>query len=131
VGKGNPDRREQTPESINFGRSGPRLASAPQIRPWPEVEGPPPGLCQSRASGCRNRKAKVPLDFAQCRMRGQAVTEHVSHGIETDRSSMIGISASGVVSIAFAKTGFVLLCTISSEPLPPCSYYLIEMLKTI
>ena len=41
---------------------------------------------------------------------------------------MIRISASGVVSIAFAKTGFVLLCTIFSEPLPPCGYYLIEML---
>jgi hypothetical protein len=42
---------------------------------------------------------------------------------------MIRISASGVVSIAFAKTGFVLLCTISSKLLPPGSYYLIEMLK--
>src|SRR5690242_20092954 len=56
-------------------------------------------------------------------------SEHFSHGIDTDRSSMIRTSASGVVSIAFAKTGFVLLCTISPEPLPPCSYYLIEMLK--
>jgi hypothetical protein len=42
---------------------------------------------------------------------------------------MIRISASGVVSIAFAKTGLVLLCTISSETLPPCSDDLIEMLK--
>ena len=37
--------------------------------------------------------------------------------------------ASGVVSIAFAKTGFVLLCTIPSETLPPGSYHLVEMLK--
>jgi hypothetical protein len=39
------------------------------------------------------------------------------------------MSASGVVSIAFAKTGFVLLCTISSEMLPPSNNDLIEMLK--
>ena len=42
---------------------------------------------------------------------------------------MIRMSASGVVSIAFAKTGLVLLCTISSEMLPPGRYDLIEMLK--
>jgi hypothetical protein len=42
---------------------------------------------------------------------------------------MITISASGVVSIAFAKTGFVLLCTIPSETLPPCKNDLIEMRK--
>ena len=42
---------------------------------------------------------------------------------------MIRISASGVVSIAFAKTGFVLLCTISPEMFPPGSGDLIEMLK--
>jgi hypothetical protein len=34
-----------------------------------------------------------------------------------------------VVSIAVAKTGFVLLCTISSETLPPGSYDPIKMLK--
>jgi hypothetical protein len=39
------------------------------------------------------------------------------------------MSASGVVSIAFAKTGFVLLCTIPSEMLSPSSNDLIEMLK--
>jgi hypothetical protein len=39
------------------------------------------------------------------------------------------MSASGVVSIAFAKTGFVLLCTIPSEMLPPSKNDLIEMLK--
>jgi hypothetical protein len=39
------------------------------------------------------------------------------------------MSASGVVSIAFAKIGFVLLCTIPSEMLPPCNNDLIEMLK--
>ena len=39
------------------------------------------------------------------------------------------MSASGVVSIAFAKTGFVLLCTIPSEMLPPNNNDLIEMLK--
>ena len=39
------------------------------------------------------------------------------------------MSASGVVSIAFAKTGFVLLRTIPSEMLPPSGNDLIEMLK--
>jgi hypothetical protein len=39
------------------------------------------------------------------------------------------MSASGVVSIAFAKTGFVLLCTISSEMLAPRGNDLIEVLK--
>ena len=43
--------------------------------------------------------------------------------------SIIRISASGVVSIAFAKTGFVLLCKIPSEMFPPCGKDLIEMLK--
>jgi hypothetical protein len=42
---------------------------------------------------------------------------------------MIRISASGVVSIAFAKTGFVLLCTVSSKTLSSGGYDLIEMLK--
>ena len=39
------------------------------------------------------------------------------------------MSASGVVSIAFAKTGFALLCTIPSEMFPPSQNELIEMLK--
>src|ERR1017187_1048661 len=39
------------------------------------------------------------------------------------------MSASGVVSIAFAKTGFVLLCTIPSEMLPPGHNDLIKMLE--
>ena len=34
-----------------------------------------------------------------------------------------------MVSIAFAKTGFVLLCTISSETLPPGSPDLVQMLE--
>jgi hypothetical protein len=42
---------------------------------------------------------------------------------------MIKISASGVVSIAFAETGVVLLCTISSKTLPPGSYDPIKMLE--
>jgi hypothetical protein len=42
---------------------------------------------------------------------------------------MIKMRASGVVSIAFAKTGLVLLCTISSETFPPSSYDPTEMLK--
>jgi hypothetical protein len=39
------------------------------------------------------------------------------------------MSASGVVSIAFAKTGFVLLRTIPSETFPPGNNDPIEMLK--
>ena len=39
------------------------------------------------------------------------------------------MSASSVVSIAFAKTGFVLLSTISSEMLPPGNHDLVEMFK--
>jgi len=39
------------------------------------------------------------------------------------------MSASGVVSIAFAKTGFVLLCTIPSKMFLPGKNELIEMLK--
>ena len=56
-------------------------------------------------------------------------SEHLSHGIDTDPLSIIKMSASGVVSIAFAKTGFVLLCTIFSEMLPPGSDDLIEVLE--
>jgi hypothetical protein len=40
---------------------------------------------------------------------------------------VITISASGVVSIAFAKTGFVLLCTIPSKVLPPSVNDLFEV----
>lgn len=39
------------------------------------------------------------------------------------------MSASGVVSIAFAKIGLVLLCKVSSEVLTPSGNDLIEMLK--
>jgi hypothetical protein len=39
------------------------------------------------------------------------------------------MSAAGVVLIAFAKTGFVLLCTIPSELLTPSRNELIEMFK--
>src|SRR5664279_4825237 len=56
-------------------------------------------------------------------------SEHFSHGIDTDPLSMITISASGVVSIAFAKTGFVLLCTIPSKVLPPSIDDLFEVCK--
>jgi hypothetical protein len=56
-------------------------------------------------------------------------SEHFSHGIDTDPLSIITISASGVVSIAFAKTGFVLLCTIPSKVLPPRINDLLEVRK--
>src|SRR5712692_3036991 len=49
--------------------------------------------------------------------------------METDPVSMITMRASGVVSIAFAKTGLVSLCTSFSEMFPPRDYGLIEMLK--
>jgi hypothetical protein len=49
--------------------------------------------------------------------------------METDPVSMITMRASGVVSIAFAKTGLVSLCTSFSEMFPPSHYDLIEMLK--
>jgi hypothetical protein len=49
--------------------------------------------------------------------------------MDTEPFSRITISASGVVSIAFASTGFVLLCTIASEMLPPSGNDLIEMVK--
>jgi hypothetical protein len=39
------------------------------------------------------------------------------------------MSASGVVSIAFARTGFVLLATVTSEMFSPASYELIEMFE--
>ena len=42
---------------------------------------------------------------------------------------MITMRASGVVSIAFAKTGLVLLCTVFSEMFPPGRDDLVEMLK--
>jgi hypothetical protein len=56
-------------------------------------------------------------------------SEHFSQGIDTGPVSSITMSASGVVSIAFAKTGFVLLCTIPSEMFPPSKNELIEMFK--
>jgi hypothetical protein len=56
-------------------------------------------------------------------------SEHRCHGIATDPDSIITISASGVVSIAFANTGLILLSTISSKMLAPCRDDLIEMLK--
>jgi hypothetical protein len=46
-------------------------------------------------------------------------SEQLSHGIETDPVSAIAISAADVVSMAFAKTGFVLLCAMRSEVFPP------------
>jgi hypothetical protein len=39
------------------------------------------------------------------------------------------MSASGVISIAFAKTGLTLLCTTSSKMFVPCGNDLIEMPK--
>ena len=57
------------------------------------------------------------------------LSEHLSHGIDTDPLSRMTMSASGVVSIAFAKTGFVLLSTIPSEMLPPRNNDLIELLE--
>ena len=43
--------------------------------------------------------------------------------------SVVTISVSGVVSMAFAKTGFVLLCPMPSEASPPSNNDLVEMLK--
>src|ERR1039457_7051319 len=56
-------------------------------------------------------------------------SEQFSHGIETGPVSVVTISVSGVVSMAFAKTGFVLLCTMPSEASPPSNNDLVEMLK--
>src|ERR1022692_3894985 len=56
-------------------------------------------------------------------------SEQFSHGIETGPFSVVTISVSGVVSMAFAKTGFVLLCTMPSEASPPSNNDLVEMLK--
>ena len=39
------------------------------------------------------------------------------------------MSASGVVLIALAKTGLVLVCTIPSEMIPASNNELVEMLK--
>jgi hypothetical protein len=47
----------------------------------------------------------------------------------TDPFSRITTSASGVVSIAFANIGLVLLCKFASEMLPPSGNDLIEMFK--
>jgi len=56
-------------------------------------------------------------------------SEHLSHGIDTEPPSMIRMRASGVVSIAFAKMGLVLLCKVSSKMFTPSDNDLIEMLK--
>src|ERR1022692_4765489 len=48
-------------------------------------------------------------------------SEQFSHGIETGPVSVVTISISGVVSMAFAKTGLVLLCTMLSEVFSPCT----------
>ncbi len=42
---------------------------------------------------------------------------------------MITMSASGVVSMAFASTGFVLLCTMPSKVFAPSRDNLVKMLK--
>jgi hypothetical protein len=49
--------------------------------------------------------------------------------MDTDPFSRITRSASGVVSIAFANIGLVLLCNFASEMLPPSRNDLIEMFK--
>ena len=49
--------------------------------------------------------------------------------METDPVSVITIRASGVVSMAFAKTGLVSLCTIFSEMFPPGDNDLVKMFK--
>ena len=43
--------------------------------------------------------------------------------------SITTMSASGVVSMAFANTGLVLLSTASSKMLAPCGDDLVEMLE--
>src|ERR1019366_10818761 len=48
-----------------------RPRNQPPIKPSLEVEGPPPGPRQLRASGCHSRKARAPLDFVPAGMRGQ------------------------------------------------------------
>ena len=49
--------------------------------------------------------------------------------METDPASVVMISASGVVAIALANTGFVLLCTMFSKMFPPSRDDLVKMLK--
>jgi len=49
--------------------------------------------------------------------------------METDPVSVNTIRASSVVSIAFAKTGWVSLCPIFSEMFPPGDNDLVKMLK--
>jgi hypothetical protein len=49
--------------------------------------------------------------------------------METDPASVVTISASGVVAIALASTGFILLSTMFSQVFPPRRHDLIEMLK--
>jgi hypothetical protein len=49
--------------------------------------------------------------------------------METDPASVVTISALGVVAIALANTGFILLSTVLSQVFPPSRHDLIEMLK--
>jgi hypothetical protein len=56
-------------------------------------------------------------------------SEHRSHGMETDPVSVVTISASGVVAIAVANTGFVLLCTVLSQMVAPSRHDLFKMLE--
>src|ERR1017187_8197339 len=88
----------------------------------------------ARSSSINGQWIPLPEGESSARFRSTgdaraSRTEHFSQGIDTDRSSITTMSASGVVSIAFAKTGFVLLCTIPSETFPPRNNDLIEMLK--
>jgi hypothetical protein len=77
--------------------------------PYPEGE-----------SSARLRSAK---DARASRM------EHSSHGMETDPASVVTISASGVVAIALANTGFVLLSTVLPQVFAPSRHDLVKMLK--
>lgn len=77
----------------------------------PYPEGDSSALARSTADACASR------------------SEHCSHGIETDLSSRIRTRACGVTSIDFAKTYSVLLCTVSSELLPPRIHDLIEVFE--
>jgi len=49
--------------------------------------------------------------------------------METDPASVVTINSSGVVAMAFAQTGFALLCTMPSEAFPRSCHDLVEMLK--
>ena len=64
--------------------------------------------------------------FRSTRDAWASLSEHFFQGIDTEPVSVLTTSASGVVSIAFAKTGFVLLSTVLSKMLPPSNNDLIE-----